>query len=173
MATWFAIWSAHQKTFFLVAGTAAVQFRSLVYRSRRLFYCLDVPTPSEVEMLHLESGERSFYTGLDTGDSGFWGLFASDSYLVAFVDFEYETRCSSFLMTSNSSREPSRLFAWDLHTSERFVSEELSSRFAWITVEKDKMVIVDLDFRPLHAVYIWDIGSGCLRRMDALSNFYL
>ncbi|KAL1996711.1 hypothetical protein VTN49DRAFT_7576 [Thermomyces lanuginosus] len=108
-------------------------------------------------MLHLESGERSFYTGLDTGDSGFWGLFASDSYLVAFVDFE----------------EPSRLFAWDLHTSERFVSEELSSRFAWITVEKDKMVIVDLDFRPLHAVYIWDIGSGCLRRMDALSNFYL
>lgn len=82
---------------------------------------------------------------------------------------------SALLISSNSSRDRMHLTAWNLHTSQGYVSEEHSTIGCWFYVKKDKVVVVDLEFAPAYYhVYIWDItNSHRLQKIGGLSNLEL
>ncbi|KAL1996816.1 hypothetical protein VTN49DRAFT_7681 [Thermomyces lanuginosus] len=126
----------------------------IAYHSRRLV-CHNEGV-KKVEMLDLETGQRSAWVEEDAGEDEDWEeLLTSDRYVALLRDsFSYY------------------LTAWDIHTSQRSVVELGMAEYR-TSIHKDKIVIVDNDQWPNNPMFIWDPNSNHLKNIGSFSNLWL
>lgn len=64
------------------------------------------------------------------------------------------------------------MIAWDTYTL-RQQARKLPCVFDHISLERDKLIMVDTEFEPPYTIHIWDLSSGCFRKINTFSDLCL
>ncbi|KAL1992107.1 hypothetical protein VTN49DRAFT_4139 [Thermomyces lanuginosus] len=122
------------------------------YHSRRL--CYRMKRAVGVEVLDLETGEKSSWTVDKEFANNDWKLRLSDHYVLIIIPWKR------------------KLIAWDTKTSQQYARQIPRGLIHHISIEKDSVLVI-VDIESGLSLYIWDLGSDHFREFGSFPDLWL
>ncbi|KAL1992106.1 hypothetical protein VTN49DRAFT_4138 [Thermomyces lanuginosus] len=122
------------------------------YHSRRL--CYRMKCAVGVEMLNLETGEKSSWTLDEELANVHWELRLSDRHVLIVIPWRR------------------KLIAWDTKTSQQYARQMPEGFIDQISIEMDKVLLV-ADIESRLSLYVWDLNSDHLQEFGSFPDLWL